>query len=81
MDQRDGQRVQRLGADVRTLTRRLPVRLPVVVRKDTGMPGDGFREAMINAKFIEAWGTDSEADVWDRAVRQTWKYWRPKLRD
>jgi hypothetical protein len=53
----------------------------VVVRKDTGKPGEGFREAMIDAKFIEAWETDSEADVWDRALKQTWEYWRPKLRD
>jgi hypothetical protein len=53
----------------------------VVVRKDGGLPGDGFREAMIDVGFLEASDTDDERAVWDRAVRLTHEYWRPKLTD
>jgi hypothetical protein len=53
----------------------------VVVRKDQGRPGDGFREAMIDAKFIDPSNTEDEGALWERAVRETYEYWRPKLSD
>jgi hypothetical protein len=53
----------------------------VVVRKDTGRPGEGFRQAMLDANYIEASNTEDEDVVWSRAVEDAWEYWRPKLRD
>lgn len=53
----------------------------VVVRKDQGRPGEGFREAMIDAKFIDEANTEDERVVWERAVRETHEFWRPKLSD
>ena len=53
----------------------------VVVRKDTGMPADGFLEAMVWVKYIESAEGADERSVWDQALRETHEYWRPKLRD
>ena len=53
----------------------------VVVRKGQGRPGEGFREAMIDAKFIVSSNTEDEQVVWERALRATYEYWRPKLSD
>lgn len=53
----------------------------VVVRKDGGLPGEGFREAMIQVGFIEAEDEGDERSVWERARRATYEYWRPKLGD
>ena len=53
----------------------------VVVRKGAGLPGEGFRAAMLQVGFITAAHSYDERDVWDRAVRETYEYWRPKLRD
>ena len=53
----------------------------VVVRKDTGLPGAGFLEAMVAVGYIASAEGEDERDVWDRAVRQVFEYWRPKLRD
>jgi hypothetical protein len=53
----------------------------VVVRKNTGLPGVGFRQAMIDAKFIDAAKTEDEQVVWKRALHEAYEYWRPKLSD
>jgi hypothetical protein len=53
----------------------------VVVRKDTGLPGDGFLEAMLAVGFVDTLEGEDERDVWDRAIRATHEFWRPKLRD
>ncbi len=53
----------------------------VVVRKDGGLPGEGFREAMIQVGFIEAEDEGDERSIWERARRATYEYWRPKLGD
>jgi len=53
----------------------------VAVRKDVGLPGAGFREAMIAAGFITNAEEQDEEAVWERALRETHEYWRPKLRD
>jgi hypothetical protein len=60
---------------------RRPPLTSVVVRKGSGMPGDGFLDAMVKAGFITAADTEDERSVLDRAVRETHEYWRPKLRD
>ncbi len=51
----------------------------VVVRKDGGLPGEGFREAMVQVGFIDADDDGEERSVWERARRATYEYWRPKL--
>ncbi len=53
----------------------------VVVRKAGGIPGEGFREAMIQVGFIDDSDRDDERTVWERALRETHEYWRPKLMD
>jgi hypothetical protein len=53
----------------------------VVVRKGLGLPGDGFRDAMVSVGYIGATDDDDERAVWDRAVRETHEYWRPKLQE
>lgn len=53
----------------------------VVVRKDAGMPGEGFREAMVKVGFIDASSDEDERSIWDRALRATHEYWRPQLSD
>jgi hypothetical protein len=53
----------------------------VVVRKGSGLPGEGFHDAMIKAGFIEPSNDEDERAVWERALRDTQEYWRPKLRD
>jgi len=53
----------------------------VVVRRDTGLPGEGFRQAMIDAKYIDEANTEDDRTVWERASRETHEFWRPKLRD
>ena len=53
----------------------------VVVRKDTGMPADGFLDAMVRVKYIESADGVDERSLWDKALRETHEYWRPKLRD
>lgn len=52
-----------------------------MVRKGTGVPGDGFLEAMILVGYIKRADKDDERAVWDRALRETHEYWCPKLRD
>src|SRR4051794_6247545 len=53
----------------------------VVVHKTDGLPGDGFREAMIWVGYISAGEEEDERSLWERALRDTHEYWRPKLRD
>jgi hypothetical protein len=53
----------------------------VVVRKGIGLPGEGFRDAMVGVNYITASDEEDERSVWDRALRETHEYWRPKLRD
>ena len=53
----------------------------VVVRKSSGLPGEGFRDAMVHAGFIDPTNDEDERTVWERALRETQEYWRPKLRD
>ena len=53
----------------------------VVVRKGLGLPGEGFREAMIQVGYITRDDEEDERTVWDRALRETHEFWRPKLRD
>lgn len=52
-----------------------------VVRKGLGLPGEGFREAMIQVNYIKPSDDEDERAVWERARRETHEYWRPKLRD
>jgi hypothetical protein len=53
----------------------------LVVRKDQGLPGEGFLEAMVWVGYINDVDAEDERTVWERAVRETHDYWRPKLRD
>jgi hypothetical protein len=53
----------------------------VVVRKGSGLPGEGFGEAMVRVGYITAPKMEDERSVWDRALREVHEYWRPKLRD
>ena len=53
----------------------------VVVRKDKGLPGEGFLEAMVWVKYIPKAAGHDERSVWEQALRETHEYWRPKLRD
>jgi hypothetical protein len=53
----------------------------VVVQKTTGMPGAGFREAMLDAGYLDVSSEDDERTIWERAFTETCAYWRPKLRD
>lgn len=53
----------------------------VVVRKDTGMPAEGFLEAMAWVKYIPSADGVDKRSVWERALRETQEYWRPKLHD
>ena len=53
----------------------------VVVRKGIGLPGEGFLEAMVWVGYIEEAAGQDERSVWERALRETHEYWRPKLRD
>ena len=53
----------------------------VVIRKGAGLPGDGFRDAMIKVGFIDPDDAEDERAMWDRARRTTHEYWRPKLSD
>jgi hypothetical protein len=53
----------------------------VVVRKGLGLPGEGFREAMIQVGYTTRDDEDDERTVWDRALREAHEFWRPKLRD
>jgi hypothetical protein len=36
---------------------------------------------MIQVGFIKPADDDDERAVWERALRETHEYWRPKLRD
>jgi hypothetical protein len=53
----------------------------VVVRKDTGLPSDGFLEAMVWVGYVSSTDAEDERSVWERALSETHEYWRPKLRD
>ena len=53
----------------------------VVVRKGSGVPGEGFLEAMVMIDYVTAAERDDGQTVWERALRETHAYWRPKLRD
>ena len=53
----------------------------VVVRKGIGLPGEGFRDAMVSVAYVAASDEEDERSVWERALRETHEYWRPKLRD
>lgn len=53
----------------------------VVVRKDAGLPGGGFLDAMVAVGYIARGDAEDERSVWERAFRETYEYWRPKLRD
>lgn len=53
----------------------------VVVRKGIGLPGEGFMEAMVLVGYIGRTAGEDERSVWERALRETHEYWRPKLRD
>jgi hypothetical protein len=53
----------------------------VVVHKGSGVPGAGFLEAMVWVKYIPGAAGETERSVWDRALRETHDYWRPKLQD
>jgi hypothetical protein len=53
----------------------------VVVRKDSGLPGAGFLEAMEQVGYVQSTAGSDERAVWGRALRETYEYWRPKLGD
>lgn len=53
----------------------------VVVRKDSGLPSDGFLQAMVWVGYLDSSNEEDERSVWERALRETYDYWRPKLRD
>jgi hypothetical protein len=53
----------------------------VVVRKDKGLPGEGFIEAMVQVGYTKHEDATDERGLWDRAFRETYEYWRPKLGD
>jgi hypothetical protein len=48
----------------------------IVVRRQTGRPGEGFGIAMTQVGY-EANRGESEADLWARAVREVFDYWKP----
>lgn len=48
----------------------------IVVHKQGGRPGDGFAIAMGQVGY-KAKGGESEGDLWERAVREVFNYWRP----
>lgn len=48
----------------------------IVVHKQGGRPGKGFAIAM-NQVGYKAKPSESEADLWERAVRDVFDYWRP----
>jgi hypothetical protein len=48
----------------------------IVVRKQSGRPGEGFAIAMAQVGY-EARPGESEAELWERAVREVFEYWRP----
>jgi hypothetical protein len=48
----------------------------IVVHKQGGRPGEGFAIAMANVGYAAKPG-ESEADLWERAVREVFEYWRP----
>lgn len=74
-----GRYLYRIAREEETAGR--PPLTSVVVRKGAGLPGDGFREAMLDVGFIKPEDDDDERTVWERALRETHEYWRPKLRD
>ncbi len=53
----------------------------VVVHKGSGLPGVGFLEAMVWVGYVRRAAGENEQAVWERAVRETHEYWRPKLHD
>ena len=53
----------------------------VVVRKGSGMPGEGFMEAMAMIDYVTPTDNNDEQKVWERALRETHEYWRPRLHD
>jgi hypothetical protein len=46
-----------------------------VVQKATGRPGGGFIEAMAHVGFAHP--EESEAEIWERALRDVYRYWKP----
>lgn len=53
----------------------------VVVHKASGLPGAGFLEAMVSVRYVDPMAGEDAQTVWERALRETHEYWRPKLRD
>lgn len=51
----------------------------VAVRKAGGSPGTGFRDAMIDAGYIEKSDPRGDRAVWEAALQDVYEYWRPKL--
>jgi hypothetical protein len=60
---------------------RRPPLTSVVVRKNTGKPGDGFLDAMRHPDVMYARPGETEQQVWERGLSETHAYWRPVLRD
>jgi hypothetical protein len=48
----------------------------IVVRKDTGLPGPGLREAMTQIGYARPSETDEQ--LWRRATTEVFRYWRGK---
>jgi hypothetical protein len=51
----------------------------VVVHKSGGRPGEGFLQAMQEVEFARP--SETEEDVWRRALTDVYPYWSPRLSD
>ncbi len=52
-----------------------PPLTPIVVRKQTRRPGEGFLVAMDKVAYARP--GETEAQLWDRAVADVFAYWQP----
>ena len=53
----------------------------VAVRAGDGSPGDGFREALVAARYIDQSDSRTINEIWKAALKEVHEYWRPKLGD
>ena len=53
----------------------------VAVREANGRPGDGFREALRDAGYIQDGDPRSDEEIWRTALREVHAYWRPRFTD
>ncbi len=61
-------------ADYEKAHRRPPL-TAIVVHKQTGRPGEGFRIAMEQVGYAKP--GESDGDLWKRACRDVFRYWDP----